>query len=75
MNKKSPGRGKKADIAPGATMEEEPKVTQKLCELDGVEEFNCVDCPEFDGCQMILYDSYDEADEDDDYNESGLSII
>jgi hypothetical protein len=75
MNKRSPGRGKKADIPQGMVAEEEVKVSQKLCELDGVEEFNCVDCPEFDGCQMILYDSYDESDNDDEGNESGLSII
>lgn len=57
-------------------MEEETEVTNKLCELEGVDDFNCIDCPEFDSCQMILYDSYDESgDDDDDVNESGLSII
>ena len=57
-------------------MQEEIGVKSKLCEQEGVEEFNCVDCPAFDGCQMILYDSYNEVDDDDDdYNESGLSVI
>ncbi|MFH0921974.1 MAG: hypothetical protein V1913_16620 [Fibrobacterota bacterium] len=56
-------------------MEEETEVTHKLCETEGVDDFNCIDCPEFDSCQMILYDSYDESGDDGDANESGLTII
>lgn len=56
-------------------MEEETLAKHKLCELETSEDFNCVDCPEFDGCQMILYDSHDENEEEEDqYNESGLSL-
>ena len=56
-------------------MEEESVIKHKLCEEEGVDDFNCVDCTEFDGCQMILYDSFDETqDEDEGYNENGLSV-
>ena len=56
-------------------MGEESVSKHKLCEEEGVEDFNCVDCTEFDGCQMILFDSFDETqDEDDGYNEKGISV-
>lgn len=29
----------------------------KLCEIEGLDDINCVECSAFDGCRMILYDS------------------
>ena len=56
-------------------MEEKTEISHKLCEVEGSDDFNCIDCPEFDECQMILYDSYGEAEDEEDKNESGLSIV
>ncbi|OGS37706.1 MAG: hypothetical protein A2293_04860 [Elusimicrobia bacterium RIFOXYB2_FULL_49_7] len=58
-------------------MENKTSTPTKLCELEGIDEFNCIDCPEFDDCQMILYDSYDEMENEEEKksDESGLSII
>jgi hypothetical protein len=56
-------------------VEEKAEAVHKLCEIEGVDDFNCIDCPEFDTCQMILYDSLDEADENESKDESGLRIV
>jgi hypothetical protein len=56
-------------------IEEQTEVNRKLCEIDDIDDFNCIDCPDFDNCQMILYDSYDEADDDRQVDETGLTII
>ncbi len=56
-------------------MEGQARVSQKLCEIEGADDFNCVDCPDFDGCQMILYDSYDDMESDESYDENDLTIV
>ena len=56
-------------------MEDKAESTQKFCETEGVEDFNCIDCPEFDTCQMILYDSLDEVEGEENKDESGLRIV
>jgi hypothetical protein len=56
-------------------VEERVEKVQKLCEIEGVEDFNCIDCPEFDTCQMILYDSLDETGDLESKDESGLRIV
>lgn len=56
-------------------MEEKAGTTQKFCEIEGMEDFNCIDCPEFETCQLILYDSHGDESAEDDKDESGLTIV
>jgi hypothetical protein len=57
------------------TLEDQLEGARKLCEIEGLEDFNCIDCSEFDSCQMILYDSYDSSDEEGNAEDSGLTLI
>jgi len=58
-----------------AVEEEAAPAAHKPCEEDG-DDVNCMSCPEFDSCQIIPYDSYDESDDDEkDTSVTGLSLI
>ncbi len=45
----------------------------KLCELS-VDDYDCVDCPEYESCQVVSMEDYDETAEGDEDAEVSYSL-